>query len=276
MAGLIYDDAGERMTPSHANKKGTRYRYYVSHSLITRGRGKGSDAGRRVPVGDVERLIEDRTLALLSDTAAIFDAVQPLTSDLNERMVVVRDAADLATRWATLQPPVRRAILQQLIVRIEVRRETVEMAIRPAAIPGVVDPEFGMTPSHVSEGSEPILSLSISARVKRRGLETRLMIDSDEPRREPDRSLLRLLARAHHFNRMLMQSAGKTMAELAGETGVSLSYFTRILRLSFLAPDIVAVILRDRHPLELTAKRLSLLGTLPHAWSDQAALVGRA
>lgn len=276
LAGLIYDDAGERMTPTHANKKGTRYRYYVSHSLITRGRGKGSDAGRRVPAGDVERLIEDRTLALLSDTAAIFDAVEPITSDLNGRMAVVRDAADLAKRWATLQPPVRRAILQHLIVRIEVRRETVEMAIRPAAIPGIFDSEFEMTPSHVSEASEPPLRLSISARVKRRGLETRLMIDSDEPRREPDRSLLRLLARAHHFNRMVMQSAGKTMADLAGETGVSPSYFTRILRLSFVAPDIVAVILRDRHPLELTAKRLSLLGTLPHAWSDQAALVGRA
>ena len=34
LAGLIYDDAGERMTPSHANKKGTRYRYYVSQKLI--------------------------------------------------------------------------------------------------------------------------------------------------------------------------------------------------------------------------------------------------
>lgn len=40
LAGLIYDDAGERMTPTHANKKGTRYRYYVSHSLITRGGGR--------------------------------------------------------------------------------------------------------------------------------------------------------------------------------------------------------------------------------------------
>ena len=47
LAGLIFDDGGERMTPTHANKKGRRYRYYVTHSLIKRGRPKASDAARR-------------------------------------------------------------------------------------------------------------------------------------------------------------------------------------------------------------------------------------
>ena len=35
------------------------------------------------------------------------------------------------------------------------------------------------------------------------------------------------------------------------------SYFTRIPRLSFLAPDVVKTILRDRHPIELTVKKLA-------------------
>ena len=39
LAGLVYDGAGQRMTPSHANKQGTRYRYYVSKSLVTGRRG---------------------------------------------------------------------------------------------------------------------------------------------------------------------------------------------------------------------------------------------
>src|SRR5206468_3712119 len=57
LAGLVYDDAGERMTPSHANKKGTRYRYYVSKSLI-RGTRSSAPRGRRVPAGDLEGLVE--------------------------------------------------------------------------------------------------------------------------------------------------------------------------------------------------------------------------
>ena len=161
-------------------------------------------------------------------------------------------------------------------MRIELRRDTVEIAIRPSAIPGIVDPGFDTVRTPIDGEGEPTIILSVPARLKRAGMETRLMIESSEPRRQPDRSLLRLLARAQRFNHMVMQSQGKTMAELAGETCVSPSYFTRILRLSFLAPDIVTEILSDRHPLGLTAKRISLLGTLPNAWSDQTVLLGAA
>ena len=73
---------------------------------------------------------------------------------------------------------------------------------------------------------------------------------------------------------MVMRNRGKTMAKLAAKAGVGRSYFTRILRLSFLAPDVVKAILRDRHPIELTAKRLANEIRLPIAWEDQRALLG--
>ncbi len=105
LAGLIYDHMGERMTPTHANKKGRRYRYYVSQSLIKRGRPKGSDAGRRVPVGDVEQLVVDRIIGVLRTEAAAFDAVETAIADVNERRSVFRQAAGLAARWTDLHPP---------------------------------------------------------------------------------------------------------------------------------------------------------------------------
>ena len=106
--------------------------------------------------------------------------------------------------------------------------------------------------------------------------ETRLLIDGGggNSRRNPDHSLHRLLARAYRYNDMVMRSGGKTMTQLAAEAGVVRSYFTRILRLSFLAPDIVKVILRDRHPIELSAKRLANELRLPIAWDEQRALLG--
>ncbi len=54
------------------------------------------------------------------------------------------------------------------------------------------------------------------------------------------------------------------------------TYFTRILRLSFLAPDVVKAILRDRQPLELTAKKLAGDTRLPIAWEEQRARLGIA
>jgi site-specific DNA recombinase len=56
LMGRIFDDRGNRMTPSHSNKDGVRYRYYVSHTLLQR---RKKDAGRvtRVPAIQLEKLV---------------------------------------------------------------------------------------------------------------------------------------------------------------------------------------------------------------------------
>lgn len=116
----------------------------------------------------------------------------------------------------------------------------------------------------------------VPARLRRSGLETRLPIDGagGGPRRTPDRTLGRLLAQAHRYNAMVMQGRGKTMAELAAGAGVTSSRFTGILRLSFLAPEVVQATLRNQHPIELTAKRLAKDSRLPAGWDEQRALFG--
>jgi hypothetical protein len=61
-----------------------------------------------------------------------------------------------------------------------------------------------------------------------------------------------------------------TLKEIAAADGVSSSYVTRLLRLAFLAPDIVTAILNGRHPPQLTANRLMDDTRLPLNWSGTA------
>jgi hypothetical protein len=56
--------------------------------------------------------------------------------------------------------------------------------------------------------------------------------------RDPDHSLHRLLGQAFRYQEMVLRDPGKKLSNLADEAGVGGSYFGRILRLSFLAPDI--------------------------------------
>ncbi len=276
LAGLIYDDAGARMTPTHANKKGTRYRYYVSPGLVRSNR-RHSPSGRRVPAGDLERLIEDRLTAFLATEAELFTAIEPMVGDVNECTDVVGRAAGLARRWPDLDPPERRTLLTALVDRIELLRETVEIRIRPGRLPAILRGEAAQWDlKHTPDANEPIITFTVPARLKRTGMETRLLIDGPDrrARRQPDHSLYRLLARAYRYHDMVMRNGGKTMRQLAAEAGVGGSYFTRILRLSFLAPEIVSAILHDRHPIELTGKRLANEIRLPIAWDAQRALLG--
>lgn len=274
LAGLVYDDNGERMSPTHANKKGTRYRYYVSQSLIKRGRPQASEKACRVPAADLEGIVEDRICALLRDETVMLEVAGSTTVAI--RKSLIENAADLARRWPALPASAKRAILHALVERVDIRPDTVNVSVRPAVLPDAVKPDLDIRrlPAKL-EG--PTQVLSVPARLRRTGLETKLLIQGTlgaEPPRRSDRSLLRLIAMAHRFNELVLTGAGLTVTELATQAGVSRSYFSRVLRLSFLAPEIAKAILLGRQPPEFSAIKLMGAGQFAGAWSDQRRQLG--
>ena len=105
-----------------------------------------------------------------------------------------------------------------------------------------------------------------------------MLIDRADPfsTAKPDARLIKLLIRAHRFNATLAGSGGTPFAALAKQEGVSPSYFTRLVRLSYLAPDITQAILDGRQPSHLTADKLLAHSRLPLPWQDQRTLLGFA
>jgi hypothetical protein len=122
------------------------------------------------------------------------------------------------------------------------------LQLRSNRLAEIVDPDVDLlvVPSPGDDGQ--FLTMTMPAQLKRAGKETALLIEG-QIRRRPDRNLLGLLAKAQIFHQMVMQGEGKTMRALAKEAGVARSYFTRLFRLSFLAPDVVQAILQGDHPL---------------------------
>ena len=90
----------------------------------------------------------------------------------------------------------------------------------------------------------------------------------------PDQSLLKLIVNAHRLKQVFIHNQGHTLKSLAKQHRVNASYFTRLIRLTFLAPDITQAILEGRHPVELTAKKLASDTRLPLAWDEQSARLG--
>ena len=64
----------------------------------------------------------------------------------------------------------------------------------------------------------------------------------------PDETLIRALARAHRWKRMLEEKKYQSAGEVAEAEGVTRSFVNRLLRLTLLAPDIVEAILEGRQP----------------------------
>src|SRR6202035_1430836 len=116
LAGMLFDGDGNRMTPSHAVKKGTRYRYYVSRPLIIKDQRERS-TGLRIPAGEIEQLVAGRVCQWLLDPGSIYKATSAWIPEPSAQQRLVARAAELGGQWSELPPARKRTVLTALIER---------------------------------------------------------------------------------------------------------------------------------------------------------------
>ena len=130
LAGLAFDETGERLTPSHAVKKGTRYRYYVSRSLII-GAAKDQSKGRRIPAANLESLVITQASNLSCRSrgnSRCRSAMNTLMGAAQNRLIA--RGRQIAEELATLAPDQTRAMLMALLSRVDIKPDRVEINIR--------------------------------------------------------------------------------------------------------------------------------------------------
>ncbi len=103
--------------------------------------------------------------------------------------------------------------------------------------------------------------------VKRGGRKAMQLPEGAQTAGKADSTLVKALARAFRWKRMLESGEFATIAELAESEGIAPSYMTRVLRLTLLAPDIVEAILDGTQGPEVTLARV--LQPFPLGWEEQ-------
>ena len=115
------------------------------------------------------------------------------------------------------------------------------------------------------------LTLHVPFRVVKRGgrKEMQLPEGAGQPRRT-DNTLVKALARAFRWKRMLESGEFSSISELAEREGIAFTYMARLMRLSLLSPEIVDAILEGRQPAGITLA--NLMDPFPLDWEEQRAL----
>jgi hypothetical protein len=93
------------------------------------------------------------------------------------------------------------------------------------------------------------------------------------PRPRVDNAMVKALARAFRWRKMLDEGVHATLEDLARAKAVAPSYVSRVLRLTLLAPDLIEEILDGRQPADVGLD--DLLEKLPLEWVDQRAALTR-
>lgn len=254
LVGKIFDQTGDRLTPSHTKtSNGRRLRYYVSHRLI-RGSAPRDPSGWRLPApeleGKIEGLIEQHMRQPEFRAGILLDASTEETVALDVKM----DA--LANSGAT-GSEAEASLYLTLATRVDISPGRISISICPDALSNIL----GVDQDRIAED---LLETTASFQHRKRGNETRLII-GHEPA-NVDSTLMRNIGRGHRYFDMVC--SGKTFGEIAEAENVSKRRVGQLIELAFLAPDVIRSVQEGKQPVGLTSEWLKQ-HTISPIWSEQ-------
>ena len=261
LAGKVFDETGEPLYAQGAVRRGRRYRYYVSRALV-RGSTAERQRGWRVPGPELDRAVAIAARSILDDKPAILAALQREgIEDIDANRVF-----KLATEWR-----------ERLLSEIECSTALVELVERAILTDDGI--RLGLKISVPCSGPrgaalhKMLLLQFVPLKVKRRGVEMRLIINGGDGPRRPDPALLKAFARARVWFEELASGRVRSLVEIARREGLAKRYVTRLTKLAFVSPAFAEAIAEGEVPITTNLQML-MDGrvALPLSWNDQEQL----
>ncbi|MEO6248516.1 MAG: recombinase family protein [Sphingomicrobium sp.] len=241
LSGVLRDPQGRRMSPTHGCKNGQRYRYYVTSV----GQFEQIASPYRFPAPAIERIVIDRLADWLGDASV--------------QTVDTADASELAMR-------VERARDQATALRSPSTAAAREVILRHVESIGLSDTEVSI---HLT--ADPSTPLMAQLGKVRRGNDVQIIVRSTASPAAPPRNeeLVHMLADARAAQQLALTRPNDPLGKLAASAGRSEKIFKRMLRLSYLSPEVASAILEGRQPSSMTCRGLHRVAGIPLSWADQ-------
>jgi site-specific DNA recombinase len=263
LTSLIFDERGGRLTPNHAVKGDKRYRYYISASLSTKQTSENAK-GWRLPARSIEKLVLDSVRDLFEDQLRLMEALhldEPGLEDMEHLKCFTESVYTKTFKGMSVKNYLHRVTIFEDKVHIELDSTALREAVGLCAI----------------KNGRKTYRLTIPVKLKRRGIETKIVIRGNaQSNAQKSSSLIKLIARSSDWFEKLKSGERSSLEEIAKEERMSASDVSRYLPLAFLAPDIVESVAKGRQPIELTVQRIKRLSPLPSNWEEQRRVLGYA
>ena len=240
LTGLLFDDAGHRMVPTHAAKAGMRYRYYVS--LPHRhGESKTASVGSisRVPATDIENIV---------------------VKSLNEHLFAQKERPSSSETRV-----VDRKLLQDSVARIDVHADHLAIRLNSANVEETSDSTSGQ-----------LLSIPWQKPPSRQSRQ--MLLPHGVPRNEvrPTRierraRLVSAIARGRRWLDEIVSGSVTDVQQIATRQKCSVRQVNMTISLAFLAPDLVRAAVEGRLPRGIGVERLR---DAPAEWCRQFEALG--
>jgi hypothetical protein len=191
LAGLIYDDAGNRLVSSHATKNGKRYRYYVTSEGTGRSVAAGSAPKLRLPAATIDELVLTKLQSFLTDKTQI----STLLREMRCRPAEIGSGLGIASKFAdsvTSAAPMTQNVTD-LLARVVVGPTSLNVSIKRDQLRAMLT-DTSVEPSQ-DKDQDNFISLEATIPAVAGGGSGKLVFE-DQNGKTPDAVVVKAIARA--------------------------------------------------------------------------------
>ncbi|NVK06111.1 MAG: recombinase family protein [Marivivens sp.] len=248
LKGKLFDETGDRLTPSHTKSKGKYHRYYVSNRLISGGK---DPSAWRLNAEQLEQTIVSVIACHIQSSADSLNLIASPTSE--EARLMQEKASSLLSELNSRGGQIIAVLLEMAAIS----QGHLDVQLSPRSLSAVFGVEAARISPHIKTFRVPLT-------IKKRGVEAKLF--AGEFQSKPDRTLLTALSKAEVWVDQL--KAGLSLSDIADQQNCSESFIRKRIALAFLSPEIKSAILEGRQPVDLSLEKLTR-SRIPMGWSDQ-------
>jgi site-specific DNA recombinase len=262
LAGLIYDDAGNRLVSSHATKNGKRYRYYVTSEGTGRSVAAASVPRLRLRAATIDELVLAELQSLLRDKTLI----STLLRETRCRPAEIGSGLGIASKFAdslTSGAPMPQNIAD-LLARVTVSSTSLNISIKRDGLLAMLTDT--LAEPFPDDGQDNIISLEATVHAAPGGGSGKLVFD-DQNGKTPDAVVVKAIARASVWFEHLTAGKSRSMAEIAVGEGITDNYVSNLIHLAWLSPDLVGKVLEGDTEATALAKTAMLTRKSDVLWS---------
>ena len=249
LAGLIFDDKNNLMTPSHSNSHKRRYRYYVSTALKNY---NDSEVGTisKIPAGEVEKFVVETTKEFLQDKEQTQRLVKDFkVSKQNKLIYTAQNIKDYS------EPKLIRAIIHKIVIS----KNSIEITINANSLINVLNALANNQKIIVPDRNEKFNQITITKKIKitqpSRNDNILILNAKEYNTPEPNPYLVNAIVKSYYYHKQIRN--GKTIEDLQNEEGLKDSkYIRNILNIKYISPKLTEQILTGTQSKNLSLNKL--------------------
>ena len=254
LAGLIFDDKNNLMTPSHSNSHKRRYRYYVSTALKNY---NDSEVGTisKIPAGEVEKFVVEITKEFLQDKEQVQNIISEYKiSKQNKLIYTAQNIKDYS------EPQLIRAIIHKIVIS----KNSIEITINANSLINVLNALASNQKIIVPDRNEKFNPITITKKIKitqpSRNDNILILNAKEYNTPEPNPYLVNAIVKSYYYHKQIRN--GKTIEDLQNEEGLKDSkYIRNILNIKYISPKLTEQILTGTQPRKLGLQKLIIFYT---------------